>query len=146
VRIRSSSGTRGKTARWSHAETSPSDPARCVELYSLACHLIRDRTEAEDVVQEVFAQAWRQAAGYEPRRASLAAWLMMITRSRAIDRLRARRTRLPTVSLGPDATRPAAPRGDPEASAMTAEGAFPRSGRADSPCRRSAHGDQARVL
>jgi len=42
-------------------------------------------------VQEVFAQAWRQASTYDPRRATPVAWLLMIGRSRAIDRLRSRK-------------------------------------------------------
>jgi RNA polymerase sigma-70 factor (ECF subfamily) len=63
------------------------------QLFALARRIVRNEADAEDVVQDVFSQAWRTATSYDASRGSVLGWLLMMTRARAIDRLRARQAR-----------------------------------------------------
>jgi RNA polymerase sigma-70 factor, ECF subfamily len=60
-------------------------------VYGLALRILSDRNLAEDVVVEVFAQVWRDAGNFDPARGSPTAWIIAMTRSRAIDLLRSRK-------------------------------------------------------
>ena len=60
-------------------------------LFSVCVRILSDTAEAEDVLQEIFVQIWKDAARYDPRRASLKTWLFTIARSRALDRWRSRK-------------------------------------------------------
>ena len=62
-------------------------------VYGLALRVLGQPDLAEEVTQDVFAQVWRDARRYDPSRATVAGWMVMLTRARAIDRLRARRAR-----------------------------------------------------
>jgi RNA polymerase sigma-70 factor (ECF subfamily) len=62
-------------------------------LYSLALRIVGNPPDAEDVVQDVFTQAWRNARRYDADRGTVLAWLLTLTRSRAIDRIRGRKVR-----------------------------------------------------
>ena len=71
-------------------------------LYSLAVRMLSDANEAQDAVQEVFVQIWRRGAKYDPAQSSVFSWAMLMTRSRIIDRLRARGRRLRVVASSTD--------------------------------------------
>ncbi|MBI3649857.1 MAG: sigma-70 family RNA polymerase sigma factor [Acidobacteria bacterium] len=57
-------------------------------VFGLVLRILNDRATAEEVLLDVFTQAWRQAGNYDRGRGTPIAWLMTIARSRAIDRLR----------------------------------------------------------
>jgi RNA polymerase sigma-70 factor (ECF subfamily) len=55
------------------------------ELFGFACNALGDRELAEEVVQDVFARAWRHAGKYDARRATVRTWLYAIARNRIVD-------------------------------------------------------------
>jgi RNA polymerase sigma-70 factor (ECF subfamily) len=59
-------------------------------LHSVARRILSDPDDAEEVLEEAFWQAWRQAGRYEEGRGGVSTWLTMMVRSRALDRVRAR--------------------------------------------------------
>ena len=70
-------------------------------LFGLVLRMLRDRTEAEDVLQEVFVQIWQRAATYRSSLGTPAGWFVGIARHRAIDRLRANAARGRRVEMEP---------------------------------------------
>jgi RNA polymerase sigma-70 factor (ECF subfamily) len=91
--------------------------------FALARRIVAQPEAAEEVVQDVFAQVWREAGRYERDRASVAGWIVMLTRTRAIDHLRARRAR-PDLAQGVElVTVPvlAATARDPEQTSISTE-------------------------
>ncbi|MDQ3617662.1 MAG: sigma-70 family RNA polymerase sigma factor [Pseudomonadota bacterium] len=63
--------------------------ATSAKLYGVCLRVLTDRSEAEDVLQEVYAIVWRKAGQFDASRASPITWMAMIARNKAIDRLRA---------------------------------------------------------
>lgn len=57
-------------------------------VYSVALRVLRDAASAEDILQEIFMQIWRNPAGFVAARGSLGGWLAVVTRNRSIDTLR----------------------------------------------------------
>lgn len=66
-------------------------------LAAVADRILMDKADAEEIAADVLWQVWRQAVVFDPQRGSVAAWLMTVVRSRAIDRLRARNVRSRTI-------------------------------------------------
>ena len=60
-------------------------------VYAVALRVLSDSTAAEDILQDVFLQLWRNPQAFNASRGSLAAWLAVIARNRAIDQLRKKR-------------------------------------------------------
>jgi RNA polymerase sigma-70 factor (ECF subfamily) len=60
-------------------------------VYSVALRVLRDSGQAEDVLQEVFLQLWRDPGAFIQQRGSLGGWLVVVARNRAIDLLRRRK-------------------------------------------------------
>jgi len=69
-------------------------------LFGLILRILNDRQEAEDVLQEVFLQVWRRAGDFDESRGRAFTWLVTIARSRALDRLRLRRSRARLIDPG----------------------------------------------
>jgi RNA polymerase sigma-70 factor (ECF subfamily) len=88
-------------------------------VLGLLCRILRSRPEAEDVLQEVFLQVWRQARQFDLTRGAPFVWLTMLARSRAFDRLESIASRQRTVARAAGAPVDLAP--DPADLAVSAE-------------------------
>jgi RNA polymerase sigma-70 factor, ECF subfamily len=73
-------------------------------VYKVARQLLPTQPEAEDAVQEVFVRLWKTADRYDPRRAKLVTWVMLIARRHLIDRIRRNAVRPDTTTLEGDFT------------------------------------------
>ena len=75
-------------------------------VYAVALRVLGETTAAEDILQEVFMQLWRNPGAFDSGRGNLAPWLAVIARNRAVDMLRKRRPQTEmtetVVSVEPD--------------------------------------------
>jgi len=112
-----------RMARGEHAALAGCYDLMGPVVFSLAIRMLRDRPAAEDVAQDIFLQVWRQAANYDTTRGSPEAWIMMIARTRILDRLRSRSAGVVLKPVGDNL--PDAPDGEdwPEDLAITREDA-----------------------
>lgn len=68
-------------------------------VFRMALQAMPTRADAEDAVQEIFVRLWRTAERYDPERAALVTWVMLIARRHLVDRLRRTRARVRTTAL-----------------------------------------------
>jgi len=61
------------------------------KLFGVCMRMLRDRGEAEEVLQETYVTVWRRAASFDTAKASAVTWLVTLSRNKAIDRLRQHR-------------------------------------------------------
>jgi RNA polymerase sigma-70 factor (ECF subfamily) len=90
-------------------------------VFGLALRVLRDRATAEEVVLDVYKQAWRQAGLYDERRGTPTGWLLKIAHSRAVDRVRAIRREQELKRVAAELSDAAAAVEDPEAAAVLSE-------------------------
>jgi len=90
-------------------------------LFGLARRILGETGEAEEVLQEVFLHVWKAAATFDSSRGPVLAWLLVATRSRAIDRIRSRRSPCGAGLRALDEAPEAASREDIESAAASKE-------------------------
>jgi RNA polymerase sigma-70 factor (ECF subfamily) len=88
-------------------------------VLALIHRIVRDGALAEDLLHDVFLEAWHHAAGYDPQRGSVRTWIMIRARSRALDR-RGKLARDADVALRAGGSRRGPPTARPTSSASTA--------------------------
>jgi RNA polymerase sigma-70 factor (ECF subfamily) len=89
------------------------------KLYGVTLRILRDRSEAEEALQEVYVKVWQRADKYVPGGYSPISWLVAVARNHSLDVLRARKPRgedidlaLDVADAGPDPEQAAADRGE----------------------------------
>lgn len=68
-------------------------------VYRMAYQVMPTRADTEDAVQEVFVRLWKTAKRYDPKRAALVTWVMLISRRHLVDKLRRNRARVKPSAL-----------------------------------------------
>lgn len=60
-------------------------------VYTVACRILKNPTEAEDVTQEIFIQLWKKSSSYHSKTGTALSWIITMTRNKSIDRLRSQK-------------------------------------------------------
>ena len=71
-----------------HSAVEALESAYGSQIYRLTVRYLKNHEDAEEVTWDVYTQVWRQASRFDRRRGNARSWLTVLTRSRAIDRLR----------------------------------------------------------
>lgn len=74
----------------------------CAKLYGVCLRILKDRTQAEDALQEIYVKVWRNASGFATGRGAGMTWLVAIARHQAIDAARMRVLRLDELDAAGD--------------------------------------------
>jgi len=88
-------------------------------LFALVVRIVGGAADAEEVLQDVWLQAWRKAATWDAERGTVAGWLVTLARSRAIDRVRSMGSRRRAETAAPPP--PSGPRDEPAANTLHGE-------------------------
>lgn len=72
------------------------------KLFGVTLRILKDRSEAEEVIQEVYVKIWQRANRYVAGQTSPISWLVAVARNQAIDRLRARRPATDDIDVAMD--------------------------------------------
>jgi RNA polymerase sigma-70 factor (ECF subfamily) len=99
---------------WNRADFEDAYRDLSPRAHAIATRVMRDSSAAEDVVQEVFAELWRRPQAFDPERGSLSAYVSMLARCRALDRLRSLATLEAAEKTASESDPPA---GEPESAA-----------------------------
>lgn len=94
--------------------------ATSAKLHAVCLSVLKDRPEAEETLQEVYIKIWQNASRYASNGLSPMTWLITIARNRAIDKLRARRSRPGSAPAEAAATIPSSAPG-PESATILAQ-------------------------
>lgn len=65
-------------------------------VFRMAIQMLPTRDEADDAVQEIFVRLWKTSDRFDPRKAALVTWVMLLTRRHLVDKLRRKRARIKT--------------------------------------------------
>ena len=85
----------GAVAVQDRSAFAPLYEASSAKLFGVALRILRNRQQAEEVLQEVYIRIWRRAADYRPEKGTPMTWMITIARNRALDRRRQQKPELP---------------------------------------------------